>query len=193
MAAIDTLLTSLDERTIAKKIAIPHDEARMRYNLARNTAASFDEFSDTIAEYYNHHYTSCVSHGGRLSSSEAYARAKQLIEQAYRRRGGDIASAFNDCHDGTNGGMRAILDIIADGIKAEVIERYITDMFDRHVAPNSWNQQVEIIRQFMQVCGPAFSSSMKLQPEAYARDYSRLIRSYVEALQQTSSIFRRLS
>ena len=101
--------------------------------------------------------------------------------------------AYNDAHDGTNGGLRAILDIIAEGLKAESVEDHIRDVFDRYVAPNSWSQKVSIIRQFIQHCGIFLSSSIRSdQPERYAQNYQELIRSYVEALRNTSGIFRRL-
>ena len=193
MATINSLLSALDERTIAQRIGIPHDEARMRYHLASNTVRDFDQFSISIADYHNYHHTSCVSHGGRLPPSEAYGRAKELIELAYRRRRGNIVSAFNDAHDGTNGGMRVILDMIAEEIKATAVEHYVQDVFDRHVAPNSWEQKVDMIRQFISQYGHILSSSIVAgQPERYAHDYSELIRSFVEGLRQTSSIFRRL-
>jgi hypothetical protein len=192
MGNINALLDALDERTIAKKIGIANDEARMKYQLKSNTVGGFDEFSRIIADYYNYHFTRCVSGGGSLSSSEAGGRAKEIIEREYRRRGGDIVSACNNAQEGTNGGMRAVLDIIAEGIKAESVERYIREMFDRHVAPNSWDDKVDIIRQFMEHCGGQLSSSVRSsQPEAYASNYEGLIRSYVAALQQTSSMFRR--
>ena len=192
MANINSLLEALDERTIAKKIAIPHDEARMGYSLDSNTVSDFDEFSRVISDYCNYHFTECVSGGGSLSSAEAGGRAKEIIEREYRRRGGDVTMAYNNAHDGTDGGLRAVLDIIAEGIKAESVERYIRDMFDRHVAPNSWDDKVDIIRQFINNCGSQLSSSIRAsQPEAYAQNFEELIRSYVNALQQTSSMFRR--
>ncbi len=192
MGNINTLLEALDERTIARDIGLAHDEARMRYPLRSNTVANFNEFSEIIADYYNRHFRECVSGGGGLSSAEAGGRAKEIIERQYRRRGGDIVSAFNNAHDGTEGGLRAVLDIIADGLKEESVERYIRDMFDRHVAPNSWDQKVDIIRQFMRHCGSQLSSSVRMsQPEAYAQNFEELIRSYVSALRQTSSVFRR--
>jgi len=192
MGNIDTLLSALDERTIASKIAISNDETRMQYPLRSNTVSSFDEFSNIIGDYYNYHFTKCVSGGGSLSTSEAGGRAKEIIEREYRKRGGDIVAACNNAQDGTNGGMRAILDIIAEGIKAESVERYIREMFDRHVSPNSWEDKVNIIRQFIRRCGGELSGSVDLQqPEAYASNYEGLIRSYVTALQQTSSMFRR--
>ncbi len=183
----------LEERHIARKIGIAHDEQRMRYRLPSDTVLSFDEFSRIIADYYNHHVSNCISFGGRLQRSNASSRAKTLIEQAYRRRGGDIVMAYNDAKDGTNGGMRAILDIIADGLKAESVEDHIRDVFDRYVAPNSWTQKVSIIRQFIKYCGIYLSSSIhSQQPERYAQNYQELIRAYIDGLKTTSSIFRRL-
>jgi len=192
MGNINTLLDALDERTIAKKIGIKNDETRMKYQLRSNTVSDFDEFSSIIADYYNYHFTKCVSGGGSLSTAEAGGRAKEIIEREYRKRGGDIVSACNNAKDGTNGGMRAVLDVIAEGIKAESAERYVRDMFDRHIAPNSWDDKVDIIRQFISHCGGQLSSSIRSsQPEAYASNFEGLIRSYVAALQQTSSMFRR--
>ena len=193
MSSINSLLAELDERAIAQRVGIPHDEARMRYSLTSNTLGSFDEFTWIIADYYTKHFTACVSHGGSLSISEASGRAKELLEKEYRKRGGDIVSAYNDAHDGLNGGVRKVLDVIAEGIKAESVERYIRDVFDRHVAPNSWEQKVEIIRQFIAHCGLYMAPSIEAdQPERYARDYRELIHNYVLALEKTSSIFRRL-
>jgi hypothetical protein len=193
MATINSLLAHLDERAIAQRIGIRHDEARLNYHLRSNTVTDFEQFRDNITDYYNYHYTSCISNGGGLSPSEAYGRAKELLEREYRKRRGDIVSAFNNAHDGTNGGMRVVLDTIAEALKAEAVERYITDAFDRHITPNSWEQKVDMIRQFIAYCGPNLSSSIRTdQPERYAHDYSELIRSYVEGLQQTSAIFRRL-
>ena len=101
-------------------------------------------------------------------------------------------SAFNNAKDGTNGGVMAVLDIIAEGIKAESVERYIRSMFDRHVTPNSWDEKVDIIRQFIRHCGGQLSDAVRSsQPEAYASNFEQLIRSYVNGLQQTSSMFRR--
>ena len=193
MATINSLLSDLDERVIAQRIAISHDEARMQYHLPSNTVADFDQFSDIIADYYNYHNARCVSNGGTLARRDAYGMAKALLENEYRRRRGDIVSAFNDAHDGTNGGLRAILDIICEGLKAEVVERYVHDAFDRHVAPNSWDQKVDMIRQFISCFSNILSSSVVAsQPERYAHDYSELIRAHVEGLKQTSAMFRRL-
>ncbi len=193
MATVDNLLADLDERQIAQRVGLPHDEARMRFSLQSNTVDDFDEFTDLIADYYSHHFTECISEGGSLPRTESAGRAKEILEREYRRRNGDLVTAYNDAHDGTNGGLRAILDRIAEAIKVESVERYIRDVFDRHVAPNAWDEKVEIIRQFLSRNGAQLASSVEEdQPERYAQNYQQLIRSYVDALRATSSIFRRL-
>ncbi|MBI4659761.1 MAG: hypothetical protein HY735_13050 [Verrucomicrobia bacterium] len=193
MSLIRDILDALDERTIAEQVGRTHDEARMGFALAGNTVDSFPAFSRLIGEYYNHHFTRCVSRGGRLSASEAEQRAKEILEKNYRKQGGDIVMAFNDAHDGTNGGLRVILDQIAEDLKTEAVERYIRSVFDRYVLPNSWKDQVDVVREFMAQSGFLLGRSIDAAtPERYARDHQTLIRAYVDGLRQTSRVFRRL-
>ena len=193
MNSLNNLIAAIDEQAITRKIGIPHDEARMRYSLQKNTVDSYQEFASVITDYYDYHFSQCVAHGGSLSRTEASGRAKEILEQAYRRDKGDLNTAYNDAHDGTNGGLRVILDRIAEYLKAESLERYIREAFDRFVEPNSWEQKVEIMRQFIARYGHQFSSSINPnQPERYAQNYQELIREYVESLRRTSSIFRRI-
>lgn len=193
MATINIIMSALDEREIARCVAVPHDQARIEYPLSSNTVENFGQFSDEISDYFNHHHARCVSHGGSFGRDDAYGKVKELLENEYRKKHGDIVSAFNDAHDGTNGGMRVVLDTIAESLKAEAVGNYITSIFDRYVTPNSWEDKVSIIRQFITYSGPYLSSSIiSSQPERYAQNYSELIRSYTEGLRQTSSMFRRL-
>jgi len=146
MAAIDNLMAELDERRLAQLIGVPHDNARARYPLRKNTVDSFEEYEDTLGDYFNKHFSSCVSRGGSLPRAEAVGRAKGIIEREYRRRhGGDIMTAYNDAHDSTNGGLRSQLDAVCESLKSESVEHYVRDVFDRHVKPNAWPEKVLII------------------------------------------------
>ena len=192
MGSLDSLLSQVDELAIAQNVGIPHDEARGGYALSVNTVGSFEEFTDLISNYYNHHVSRCVLHGGALSRTEAAGRAKEILEQDYRKQGGNSITAYNDAHDGTNGGLRIVLDRLAEQLKAESVERYIRDAFDRYVDPTSWEQKVDIIRQFIARFGPMLSSAIHPdQPERYAQNYEELIRAYVDGLKRTSSVFRK--
>ena len=115
MTTINNLLSAFDEIVIAQRVAIKHDETRMQYHLPSNTVTDFEEFKDIITRYYNYHFTRCVTNGGRFAGGEARSAARTLLENEYRRRRGDIVSAFNDAKDGTNGGLRAMLFSLALG------------------------------------------------------------------------------
>ncbi|MGD2111235.1 MAG: hypothetical protein PVI86_17800 [Phycisphaerae bacterium] len=183
----------IDELTIARRIGIPHNEARRLYRLPTSTVASFDEFSRIIGDYYNHHHTTCECPGGRSSAGDARSRAKEILEREYRRRHGDLITAFNEAHEGTREGLGGVLNTIAENLKGEAVQRYLRDVFDRHITPNRWEDKVEIIRLVLQQYAPILSRSIRLdQPERYAANYIELIQGMVQGLQNASAAFRRM-
>ena len=192
MGSLESLVAALDELAIAKNVTNSHDEARVHFSPSKNTVGDFDEFTNVIADYFSYHYSRCVVRGGVMSRTEAAGRAKEILEKEYRRQGGNIITGYNDAHDGTNGGLRIIFDKIADYLKAESVERYIRDAFDRYVTPNSWEQKLDIIRQFIVRYGHLLPSSISAdQPERYAQNYEELIRAFMDSLKKTSSVARR--
>ncbi|MFH1109421.1 MAG: hypothetical protein V1790_09530 [Planctomycetota bacterium] len=99
----------------------------------------------------------------------------------------------DDAHDGTNGGLRAVIDMLNDALKAESVEHYIRDVFDRCVAPNSWPDKVALMRDFLARHGANLSPAIQPdEAERYAQNYEELVRAFTEAVRRTSAIFRRL-
>jgi len=195
MADLENLLAALSEENIARRVTIPHDEAREHFRrLPTNTVPDFATFCDLLGEYFAFHHSVCVSHGGRLSRIDATALAKEIIATHYRQRyRGNLVSAYMDAHLGTNGGVRGILDALADGIKAEALARYTREVFDRFVPPNQWTTQLELVRQFILRCGVDMSPRITVaDAPKFARDYEELITTYVQTLRQQSAVFRRI-
>ena len=192
MPNVATLLDEISERTIVQRVSGRHDTARMRYALDSNVVDTSQEFTRIITDYYSYHFATCVSGGGVLEAAEAEGRAKEALLRHYRQRGGDLVTAFNDAHDGTNGGMRAILDVLADGIKTEAVEHYLRSVFDRHVEPTSWEHKIEVIRQFIDHVGAANLPGIRAdQPERYGTSFELIIKSFVAGMQRASAVFRR--
>ena len=192
--SIESLMSALDEQVIAQCVGNIHDDARNTFRLKSNRVADFHQFADLIGDYYNHHCVVCFHNGGHLSRTEANARAKKTLLDSFRRgENKNIVSLFNDAQDGTNGGMRIILDKIAGALKDDAIENYTREVFDTHVAPSSWSDQVELLRQFIQRNSSILPACVRNEkPERFAREYEELIRAYVQALHTASSAFRRL-
>ena len=190
--SIQALLSDLSEQTIARKVAVPHDEARLAYRLRANTVKDWPDFERIITDYFQHHYALCVTGGGRIGRSQAAGRAKEIINQGYRRQGGDTRSAFRDCQDGVNGGLRQLLDVLCDSIKEEAVQFYTRDVFDRYLPPDDWARQKDMVAQFIRHCGVALPGIDPSDPGRYARDIETLVTAFVHSLRQTSTIFRKL-
>lgn len=192
MGTIDSLCAALDEVAIARNVGIAHDEARAAYTLNKNTVSNFEEFNNLLANYYRHHVSRCVVQGGSVAHFEAAGRASEILEAAFRRQGHNLMSAYRDAQDGTNGGMRIILDVLAEQLKEESVERYVRHAFNSHVDPTSWPQKVDIISQFISrnqhILGPSIDS---VHPERYAQNYDELIKAFMNALKRSSKIFRK--
>lgn len=194
MAAIDNLLEALAPKTIAREVTIRHDNARVQYQLRTSTVSNWREFEAVIADYYAYHYTTCVAVGAKLFRDTALGDAKALIERQYQnnRSGGSITTAFDDAHDGTNGGLRGILDIIADSLKNMATTHYMRGVFDRYIAPNDFDAKVSILRQLFARLDPSLLASIDIsRPERYAQNYQDVIHAYVSAIQHASSVLRR--
>ena len=133
-----------------------------------------------------------VSGGGTLSHPEAAGRAKEIIDREYRKKGQDKLNAYVDGKEGTNGGMREILDIIMERLKDEAIERHVRDVLDRYVAPTNFDEKVSIVKEIF--LRTAISSKYVdiNRPERYANNYEELIRGLVDNIKAQAAKLRRL-
>lgn len=192
MPSAATLIAALSDTEIARRVGIPHDSARLSYVVRQKTVSTFDEFADLIGDYYNYHMSHTVYPGVTTPRDEAVASAKELLEQQYRRQNKTIVSAFEDARAGVSSGIRGVLDLLADAIKARSTEHYIREVFDRHVAPSSWETKVEVVRQFIRDHKAELQSTIRVDtPECYAHDYQDLIRAYAHTLTSIATVGRR--
>ena len=193
MVSYNALARELEPQSIADRVATRHDDVRGRYAINSSRVSTFEEFTTEITGYLQYHYSTCVAGGAQLSPSDARSEAKELLESRLRRGEGDIVTWFIRARDGQDGGLRMCLDQLAEALKERAVAHYIRDAFDRHVAPHSFEDKVEIIRQFIATCGPYLSASVRAErPERYASEWRVLINSYFNSLRSTADMFRRL-
>ena len=193
MNRFSSMMKELDDRVMAQRVGIPHTEAKRRYRLDRITVGSFAEFKRLIGDFYSHVFATCITNGGRPSREHSEGQAEAILEKEYRRRNSDIVGAYRDAHDGTNGAMDQILTILSEGIKYEAMQLYTRDVFERYVEPTSWQDKVDIIRQFIDAMGDQLDDSIDPEtPERYAANFQPLIQSHVEGIRRTSATARRM-
>jgi hypothetical protein len=187
---LQKLLAMLDERGIATHVGRHHDNARLQFAPPGNQVNSFTEFRQLVCQFYNFQLTQSLG-AGPVPEYEAWGRVKPILEQAYRRRRQTINNAIADAIEGTNGGVRGILDTIADAMKEESVQNFTEGAFDNVCPPNSWSGKVELMRQFQHQYGEALGEPVRSMPaEAYASHYKELLQSFVHHMNDVARQFR---
>lgn len=179
MSKLQNIINELDELFIVNNVTGIHDDIRNQYPRRRLKVYSDEEFDDMIADYYNFHFTRCVSFGGQLTKSEAAGRAKEIIANALSEEGMNIIHAYYNGKNGLHGGMNKILDIISETLKMEARERHVRSVLDKYIPQSNWEEKVSIMKEILQTIPGQANYIEKNQPERYAHDYERFVRSVI--------------
>lgn len=193
MSVTEQLLQSISEPQTARAVGIRFDSARMRHP-AIGPITGLPSFENAISDSYAYMFTTCVAPGARMPKYESCGRAKQIVTEEYRRHGLTYGNACDDAITGTNGGIRRIIDLICDTLKAESTALYIEHVFDSLVAPTDWDAKVSVIREILGHFQPILTQggSATTRPEQYAHDYKKLVRVIVDAQRRVEQHTRRL-
>lgn len=189
MGILDNIIKELSKDYITEHIDKPHNNARISFHLSSNSVPGDASFENVIGEYYNHHFTRCISKGGELSRAESTGRAKEIIFEHYKRKGLDKLNAYSDGKEERNGGMMAMLDILWDKLLQDSKEKHLIEVIDRYIKPSGWEEQVEIIKELINF----YPNTLKVDrehPEKYARNYEELIRALMESLNNMNDRLR---
>ena len=187
---INDLLRSIGEDALNEQTRA-HDNARASYMLHDVTVRDWQEFEHCLEDYYRHH-CQVVGGGDMGSSSQNLAKAKVLACSAPRRKC-NIKQLYRNANTGADGGMRQVLDNIANAIQHEYIERYVTDTFDRYISPCNEDEQIEIMRQFLNKFQQYLPAHINIDdPRYYAVNYVSYINTFAQSLANLASSYREL-
>lgn len=190
MNAFEHLTSVLNQERVAREVALPHDEARRRYTLRKNTVSNGREFERAIADYYAYHYTTCISRGGKISPEDALAEARRLIQSAYRRKNLSFNNAYADARSGINGGLAGVLDVIADALRDRTMANYVEAKMDETVAFDSWAEQVNFMREFLGSNRHLPPDLREAPPEQFAKNWKEVMSEYLESVNRINTRLR---
>jgi len=188
MTTLELIKQELDPRLMARRVGSVHDDARIRYRLRSNRVEDFEEFIQVLMNYYNYHHQHCF--GSMLPLLEASERAKEIVERGLRHHGGNLLSGYEQARTGVHGGMRVMLDLIADHLREEGIRRHVNHVIDQYVIPTNWDEKVALIKELLEFFVDATIDCST--PERYASDYKALVEVYILNLRRTEEHFFRL-
>ena len=180
--AFDTVVAQINEHTLAQKFGAI-DAARASFVLESSKVKSYEELINILQAYYIHLQRCSGFSPGKPEISEARSEAIKLLKSAFYNKGGDKAALVR-ARDGTEGGIRSVLDMLTEYYKAEKQDAYISRVFKDAIADMDWHQRVECMRAIIREVGRFLPEEIKKQPaERFARSdeiIETIIRTYVK-------------
>ena len=173
-------------------IGHPIDLARATYLLDSVTVRSYNDFVDTITSFYIH----LVRHTRKISEpvdrATAGAEAIALLERAFSRNGG-FNAALSESKIPVNGGLRFILDRLAEQFKMEQQEKHVNHILKSALDPLDWERKVDLMEALLKRLQSHLPADILSQsPDRFAGQYEGIVKAYVRSKDQIKSLFRSL-
>jgi len=191
-AAIDAALTEISAETLAVKIGSDIDAARAAFVMQDVTTDSYEAYLDTVTAFYLAvlRRTGQEPDPGAMEAIAADAMA--LVERAFRDRGGAKA-ARAEARDGTNGGLRLVLDAMTEQLKTERQFEHVDRVMKEILDPLDWEARVAFMGAFLDRLGPQLPPELRSQPpERFAQHYDTILRTYVQSVDRVKQVLRNL-
>jgi len=190
----NTIVSLINEQALAQKFGVI-DSARACFILESLRIKSYEELINTLQAYYVHLQCYIGSSPEVPDMSEARSETIKLLERTFYNKGGDKA-AFVQARDGTQGGIRFILDMLTEQYKADKQDAYINRIFKDAIADMDWEKRIKCIQAIMKKIGPSLPEELKDQPpERFARSQETIgtiIETYVRCSDKFNQVLSRM-
>jgi len=177
----DTIVSQINEQALARKFGTI-DSARACFILESIKVKSYEELIDILQAYYTHLRRYIGFSPEKPDISEVRSEAIKLLERTFYNKGGDKI-AFAWARDGTEGGIRTILDRCTEQYKADKQDAYVNRVFKDAISDMNFCQRIECMQAIINEVGRFLPEEIKNQPpERFARSdetIEMVIRTYV--------------
>jgi hypothetical protein len=187
----ERLVAKLSEHGTAGRVSAQHDAASLSSPISGPRVRDSHEFACVIGAFVNRQVQ--LTGGAGYPDFEARTIAKEILSKYGERRGQGrtYANYARNAIDGQDGGLRGVLNILAEVLREQQTERYREDAVDQIVDPLDFEAQVAITKKIMD--DHKQTSSVDIgnpRPEAHAHQYRALIRRRVQQIDDTTKDFR---
>jgi hypothetical protein len=178
----------LQPENLAERIGLPIDKARAGYVLYSVTSESQAETLGVAAAFYLHMTQTTGRTGEHVTAEEVMPEAHALLGEAFAREGGEPA-AYAEARDATRGGLRHVLDRMADEYKRRRQEEYIRLVLATAFDRGDYRARVSFMGDFLKAHPEALPPHLASEPpERFADRYDVIIRSFVDSMEQVKRV-----
>lgn len=147
-ANVDAIVEKLLPEYINKNVLMVHDVARETFGPGPIAVADFQEFATRVTEYVVHHHVAVGD--GKPPASAAFGEAKRILTNYFTddpfQEGYNVALLMG--RSGSGGGMRTILNVLADQLKRQALHNHKEHVFHTHVDVLSSEENSRLARAY---------------------------------------------
>jgi hypothetical protein len=184
------ILDEINMDTLNRTICARISSARRKYFINSVIIEDSEEFNDTVISFYIHFMRHTQKVMDPVDSNAPDRDALDLLEAAFANKGG-YKSAFAEARNGINGGLIFVLDMMANQLKKNEIEKHIQAVFKLAIDPLDHAGALNLIKGLLKRFGNLLPSEIaSLPPERFVTHYEILVKQYVKVMDDLKSVFR---
>lgn len=190
---VDRILRLIGQDHINRAVLMQHDEARETFRAPSMTVRDHQEFQFVVTAYVEHHQRTVGE--GAPTNAAAFGEAKHILDQAYERDNFQegYAAALQTALDGSQGGMRQVLNEIADALKRRALASYMDHVYHHHINVLSKQDNLALSRAFYARFGPILKRfGIPADEETFAWNTRAALDYHRHALEQIIGIAKKL-
>jgi hypothetical protein len=184
---IDKILDDLHIDTIARRYEYVHNMVRERWEVKKYRPKDYHECHRYLAKYYSYHFATALRVDVVVPPERAFYEVRRILDKAQGGFAGHIGNAVR----GRHGGMKALVDLIAEELKNEAIEQYITYTINIAIDNLDWNMRIELMRQYLKRYSKHMLPGEYMKsPEELAASYESVIKYHMQMVNSYRNIIQ---
>lgn len=144
MPEYDSIMRRIGPEAIADEVTGPCALAKQSFQMRSNTVGSFQDLVDVLTRFVQNFMR--VTKCGEWSEEIAFGRAVEAL----RRRNLSLQSIYYGAKTGSDGGMRKIIDTVAEQLETERANLYIDLVLAKEVDQQDYDQIEELMTVYVQ-------------------------------------------
>lgn len=189
---LNTLLSELDPKNLAEKVGIPIDSARGNFVLDSSVAQSDLEFFEIINAFYLHLLRWTHQLVEPVDPTSVAAEAAHCLERAFSRKGGARAAKAEGL-DGSQGGMRIVLDAYCEEYKSSQEYKHINWILTEMLEALPYEQKLSVMGEVLEFLRPYLPGDLQdLTPEQLIGREREVIHRLARAISNLRNLLRNL-
>jgi len=190
---VGRMFDRLDASVINREVLQKHDIARERFRLPVTRVRDHREFKLILESYVQFHHK--MTSGGEIDRKRAFGEAKRILLNEYGkdRFQDGYEAALQMALDGANGGMGAILNVIADALRRRAFEEYKDDIISDFVDPASQSHFDAVSDAFFQRFGPLLAEhGVQINQRSFGMETRAIVEYQLQLVQSILGIGKKI-